>query len=113
MAISIEKSRIIPSIEYKYVHLNEFSVKIIENEDSSVRYETYVDITFYAIINGKRKFDVGNRKQVKLDDFLLEALQLASEGNNSLLEIAADFENLVAKYVENTMDVGSTAVVEV
>lgn len=110
MAITIEKSRTIPAVEFKYVHLNEFKCNVIENEDSSVRYEIYVDIVLYAKQDGKRVFDRTSQKKITVEDYLQFAEEEAAKGNTQPASLISDFESIVARYIENTMDLGTVEV---
>lgn len=110
MAISVEKSKIVPAIDYKYVHLNEFNVKLQKQDDGYTKYKIFVDIIFYALVDGKKVFDPASRREVEVEDFQQMAIDEAEKGNLNLVNLMNEFEGIVARYIQYTMDVGLTTI---
>lgn len=109
MPIVIQKPKVVPEIRYDHVHITAFHLELEESDDP--KYRVYVEIIFYAVVSGQKKFDQTSRRKVEISDLEKTAREMAQKGDLGLVQIMTDFESMAARYLDITVeDYGDVAV---
>lgn len=113
MAIELSAGEEIPTLEYKYVFLENLALRQAraKHKDEVPRYELVITLRLYAVDDSGFRHYQNSVRVLTFDDYIAEALALLAEGDASLMGAMQAIENALATIISHRTTLGTATTI--